>query len=750
MRQRVAFLLFFSLLFSAFAVAQTTSGNYFYDADGNLIDEYGNLVQTDAYGNVISGDNDSFIWGRDTTDNEDRFVPIGSFNWKIDERFGTVVPVESDTIPHNFQNFNHTAGPTGQYNHLGNLGSPRLSRLFMDRKPYSNFIFADPFDYFHTPVDEFIFTNTLSPLTNLSYHNCGNKTTGEDRVRINFASNINKIAGIGFKFDYLYGRGYYNDQPTSLFNGTLYGYYLNDHYNMHAWMSVNHMRLGENGGIEEDDYITYPENYTRSYGSRDIPTNLTQFWNRNEDQTYYFTHKYNLGFYKELEVPDSLKPEIPGDSILIMSLTDSVQLVFQGADSLFKNYVLDSLRNDFLLRQEKPTEFIPVTSFIHTLTVRNAKHTVYSYEDLENYYADLYYGEYDDMSDRTHGYSVKNTLGVSLHEGFNKYAKAGLTLFGCYEYRHFYIPDLLDDTKITKTFVENNISVGGRLSKTQGDVLHYNITGEVTLVGEDVGQFDVDGRTDLNFRLFRDTVQLAAHAYIKNLNPSFYMRHYHSQYAWWDNDLDKEFRTRIEGVFSLKRTKTMLTISVENVKNYSYFATEKVAYYDEDNVFEGYKRRVGIKQKGGSLQVFTAKLNQDFHFGIFHFDNELAYQKTGDEDILPLPDLSAYSNLYIVFHIAKVLRVQMGADVRFFTEYYAPDYEPIIQQYSVQDVDTRVKIGSYPIVNAYINFHLKHCRFYLNMNHVTEGMGNKSAFLAPHYPINPMNFHFGLSWNFFD
>ena len=196
------------------AIAQMPVGNPIYgtDAYGNPVDANGNPVQLDANGNpIVDGyGNDAYTWGRDTTQAEEKIIPIGSYAWNIDERFGNITPVDVDTLPNNFQNFNLTAGPTGQYNFLGNLGSPRLSRLFMDRKPYSNFIFADPFDYFYTPVNEFQFTNTLSPITNLSYHSCGNKQDGEDRLRAYFASNINKISGIGFKLDYLYGRGYYN------------------------------------------------------------------------------------------------------------------------------------------------------------------------------------------------------------------------------------------------------------------------------------------------------------------------------------------------------------------------------------------------------------------------------------------------------------------------------------------------------------------------------------------------------------
>ena len=312
MKLKLGFTLGIYLLTAIPAWAQFPTGDspYGTDAYGNPVDANGNPLQYDANGNpILDGNgNDAFIWGRDTTDNNQKIIPIGSYAWNIDSRFGNITPTEVDTLPNNFQNFNLTAGPTGQYNFLGNLGSPRLSRLFMERKPYSNFIFADPFDYFYTPVEQFQFTNTLSPITNLSYHSCGTKQDGEDRLRAYFASNINKIAGIGFKLDYLYGRGYYNNQATSLFNGSLYGYYLGDRYNMHAWISVNHMRLGENGGIEDDNYITHPEDFTRSFGSRDIPTNLSENWNRNEDQTYYLTHRYNVGFYKDAELPDSLKP----------------------------------------------------------------------------------------------------------------------------------------------------------------------------------------------------------------------------------------------------------------------------------------------------------------------------------------------------------------------------------------------------------------------------------------------------------
>ena len=60
----------------------------------------------------------------------------------------------------------------------------------------------------------------------------------------------------GSKFDYLYGRGYYQSQSTAHFNYTMYGSYLGDRYQAHILMSTNHQKVTENGGITNDNYIT--------------------------------------------------------------------------------------------------------------------------------------------------------------------------------------------------------------------------------------------------------------------------------------------------------------------------------------------------------------------------------------------------------------------------------------------------------------------------------------------------------------
>lgn len=661
--------------------------------DGNRYDRNGNPIDTTA---VIDANT----------------IPIGLFSWKIDERLGNIFETPVDTIQHAFQNTNDTGGPTGHYTYLGNLGAPRISHVFFERKETSQFFFTDPYDFTVRRPEDIVYTNTKSPFTNLTYYKQGDGRYGEERFKAYFAVNVNKRLGFGFDIDYTYGRGKYTSQSTALFNGNLFAYYRGDNYDMHFSFINENLKVAENGGIADDRYITHPLEMAegrKTYATYDIPINLNDIWNKNTGYHAFLTHRYNLGFYR-----------------------DATQ------------------ENDTVTR----TVFVPVTSFIHTvkMDMNRRKYISYDKEQNQTYFQNNYLG--NDSTDVTKHFSIKNTVGISLREGFNKWAKAGLTAFMSFEHRRFTLTDTLDGTagrRIPTDHKENILSVGGQLIKEQGKTIHYNVLGEVALIGEDAGQFSVEGQGDLNFRLFGDTVRLEANAYIKNLNPTFYFRHFHSKHYWWDNeDLSKIMRTRIEGKLNIDRWRTQLKVGVENIKNYTYLDNTSIKITDKQNEVS-FKNNIAVRQHSGNIQVFNAALRQDFKLGILHLDNEVVYQKSSNQQVLPLPDLVLYHNLYIQFGLAKrVLNIELGADVRYFTQYYAPDYAPAIGQFYLQNPETRFKLGGYPLVNAYLNLHLKRTRIFVQMYNLIQGTGEKSYFLTPHYPLNPRILKVGLSWNFFD
>ena len=641
-------------------------------------------------------------------------IPIGMHTWKITKRLGNIIPVPVDTLQSGFQNSNDTGGPTGQYNYLGNLGSPRMSRIFFDRGEESQFIFTDPLDFSILTPDEVTFMNTFSPYTNLTYHKSFNNRYSEERFKSYYAVNANSKLGFSFFVDYIYGRGMYNNQSTAMFNTGLFSSYLGDKYNMHFIFSYDSQKFRENGGITDDRYITDPLSMAegkKQYTSTDIPTMLNKVWNHNTSFHTFLTHRFNLGFYKEKK--DSIE-------------TDSLNII---------------------------QEFVPVTSFIHTLEFDKNKRKYISQDHAQNQqlFEHNYFGS--DSIDIAKRNSLRNTFGISLREGFNKWAKAGLTAYITHEYRDFGLRDTIENGRIImKQYKENAVFVGGELLKEQGKLLHYKVLGEIGIAGEDAGNLRVEGKGDLNFKLLGDSVRLDANAYVKNLNPTFFYRHFHSKHYWWNNDdLSKIMRTRIEGKLSFNKLGTTLRAGVENIKNYTYLANTSIPVLNSQQEVVSYKNNASVAQYSGNIQVFTAMWQQQFKVGIFHLDGEVAYQKSSEKEILPLPSLSAYGNLYIKTGLAKnVLQLELGADVRYFTKYHAPDYSPVISQFYLQNPDNRISIGGCPMVNVYANLHLKRARFYVMMYNVNQNSGNSSYFLAPHYPINPKMIKAGISWNFFD
>lgn len=777
--------IFSSLLFCAATLPVAAQNDFNYNEDSQFRPQTNRKVNTDSLGS-------------------DKEIPKGIRVWTVDERFGDTKAAVVDTLQHMYMNSTFTEGLRGEYNTLGNMGTARLNRIFIDRRnTQGNFIFTEPYDYIVNPVSDFHFTNTYSPITNITLNSCGDKVTGEDDFKAMFAVNANKRLGAGFRFDYKYGRGYYNAQSTSHFKYTMRASYLGDRYQAHFLFSTNHEKMTENGGITNDDYIKHPEIYTESFATNEIPTVLEQNWNRLDNQHIFFTHRYNVGFSRKVKMTEE---EIKAKKFAMASKKENAEenakeearkkakeqgkkfdekaydkqqgAKFSGRpdgakiagdepakDSAAKNIRNDSTRiavngkaaADSLLAIQKKnaedslfykSEYVPVTSFIHTVKFDNYRRIYEAYQTPADYYLNEYYDAGrltgDSIYDQTKHWHMKNTFAIAMLEGFNKWAKAGLKAFASYDLRHYELPTMEGGFE---KYNEHVLSVGGQLSKQEGKTLHYNAVAEIGLTGVDAGTLAIDGNVDVNIPFLGDTLQVRGDAFFHRETPSFYYRNYHARHLWWENDLDKTIHTRIMGTLSFPKTRTKLRVAVDEIKNYTYFSQS----YDITE--EGLRTGVMVTpmQESGGINLLTAQLEQNFRLGILNWENQFTYQHSSKESVLPVPAFNAYTNLYIKFKVVKVLNVDLGADMRYFTSYEAPDYSPYMGQYTVQgNGENNVKIGNYPIVNVYANVHIKHTRFFVMMSHINAGQGDKNYFFAPHYPMNERVFRIGVSWSFFN
>lgn len=779
----------------AVAILQTaTASNAVAQIDNRNGNQFDQFNQMSPDGNISQRSSRNMADSLGT----DKEIPKGIKVWTVDQRFGDRRQAELDTMSYMYPNTIFTTGLRGEYNTTGNLGAPRINRIFINRAETDQFLFTQPYDYIVSPVDQFHFTNTLSPFTNLDYNTAGNRTNGEDHFKAKFAVNAGKRLGVGFNVDYMYGRGFYSSQSTSHFKYLMYGSYIGDRYQAHLIFSTLTQKVTENGGITNDEYIKHPESFDDNYATNEIPTVLERNWNRNNNLHVFLTHRYNLGFNRKVKMskeeiearkfamasqkenqaqkdleearrkakregrefdekkfkkqtfsgrPDNARvvnTSAPTDSTSTKAPSERIAVNGKAAADSLNALEAKAAQDTMWMKNE----YVPVTSFIHTMKFDTYRRIYQAYETPKDFYADTFNpaGNYpgDSIYDKTTHYRIQNTFAISLLEGFNKWAKAGLKAFVTSDLRHFTLPT---ETEIAKAYNEHNLSIGGQLIKSQGKTLHYDATLETWLTGKDAGQMKIDADADVNFALFGDTVRLQASGFFHRLNPTFYYRHYHSKHFWWDNDdMSKIIHTRIEGKFGYEKTKTTVRVAFDNIKNHTFFAMG----YNVTDDFGRTGNTLSVVQKSGAISLLTLELQQKLKLGPLHWDNVITYQKSSDDMALPVPDLNIYTNLFLRFKIARVLKCDFGADARFFTKYYAPDYSPALGQYAVQTGENRTEVGNYPIVNVYANFHLQRTRFFVMMSHINAGQGKPDYFLAPHYPLNQRIFRFGVSWNFYN
>ncbi|MDR0537378.1 MAG: putative porin [Tannerellaceae bacterium] len=615
--------------------------------------------------------------------------------------------------------------------YLSNLGSPAQSKIFADRKEARDFTYADPYDYYITTPTNAKFYDSKIPYTNVTYSQAGAGTSREDDLKGILTWNIGKKINLGAEMDYIYGRGQYQSNGTKLLNYRFFGSYRTDRYELNAHIYNFNFVNYENGGLANDKYITNPEDFAvgrQQVPRAEYPVRFTNVWNRVRGKQYFLAHRYNLGFTRTIEPKDTAEQAtteifIPVSSIIHTFTYEDFFRRFTATDNNTPN-----IDNAYL----RPTD--PNTSF-----------------DPNRQRLTNIFGIDQNLNDAASSWQASNTVALSLREGFQDWAKFGLAAFARIENRQFKLPATIpgliyDETNGTgpnpqpdnldydpnATHNEFSTYIGANLSKQQGTILTYNAHGELCMAGSDIGEFRLAASLRTTFPVFGKQAAISANGYIRNVTPPFFQRMHHSRYFWWDNTtrpLSKTRQFRAEGQIEWDYTNTTVTVSAENLQNHIYFNQQAMP-----------------EQHNGHIQILTARIQQNFYHRALGWENSITYQLSSQPDILPLPQLAAFTNIYVHTKLARVLTIQLGVNAWYHTRYYAPYYEPATQQFILQD---QTPVGHYPLVNAYVNFHLKQARFFAMLYNASSAIISEPAYFSlQHYPLNPMLLKLGVAVTF--
>ncbi|MDE6692935.1 MAG: putative porin [Muribaculaceae bacterium] len=643
------------------------------------------------------------------TDNTRPKVIVPTTAWETSEPIGLREPVPVDTMEFNYYRRSIPSTISPAWVCTGNLGTQGKNMVFMEQKPISQFFMEDAMMAWLPFLSNHVFYNSAWPHTTVSYNTGGSRDNSQDRLQAIFTGNFNAKAQFGANMDYLYSKGSYSDQSTKHMNWGVSGSYLGDRYEFQgAWYHYN-MLNKENGGITDDLYITDPaklQGGVSTINPQSIPTRLQDATNRYVGGELFLNNRYKVGYWHEER---------------------------------------DSVDTDSVLSRT----FVAVSSFFWNLNYKQSRKRFRdaNARDNSSFWENSYFSP-DNTEDLTKYMSISNSVGISMLEGFHKYAKFGLAAYLTYELRKFTQTDLsvygtdgnyggsgctaLPDgfAMIDPRGSQNMMWAGGEISKQHGSILTYLARAEIGLSKDAIGEFKADGDVSTRIPLPIDTLTITGFGRLSNTNAPYLMNNYYSNHLIWKNNFGKERRARFGGRLIVPRTGSTLEVSTETLQNMLYF---------NDSALPA--------QHDGAIQVFAASLRQQLHVGILHWDNQVIYQTSTNEDILPLPTLAWQSNLYIKCMIAT-LSLQLGVDCDYYTRYYAPAYQPATATFHNQH---EIKCGNYPFMTAYANMKLGRTRFYVMMTHVNQGViGGNDYFSSPHYPMNPRRFQMGLSVDFWD
>ena len=597
-----------------------------------------------------------------------------------------------------------------------NLISPTQSRIYFDRKRKADFIFADAYAPYIIAPQDVKYYHTTTPYSSVGYKKGFVTDMDQNDISFMFTGNVSRRVNLGMSIDYLNAYGRFASQEGKTVFGSLFGSYNGDHYSLQATFTWNTLSNFENGGLSNSNDLQ------GNLKPQDMPVKM-QGMSALRYLSGYLNHYYSICVERERKV----------------------------------NYRERNEEGKWVKKDSIKIEYVPVTTFRHIFETVDATKRYVEKQANQGFYPNIYRNT-KATNDSAACLTIRNTLSVTFEEEFNTWLKFGATVYAMHEIQRHISPigqalslPLTGETPFGNSTMpfpcttfhsvpdtlygqrwSNNTYVGAALYKNQGKHIHYGFDGNICLLGQKLGEFQVNGHLDAGFRIGKDSLTLAANAYIKNETPDYYLQHYRSNHYRWDNDFKKTFRLYVGGevAYPTKWVQPKLNVSFENLTNHIYFDNNGLP-----------------QQSGENIQILAADLQLNITTPWVNMENSIIYQLSSSA-YLPLPALTTYNNLYYHDTWVKALDVQIGVDMRFFTKYYAPVLNPALGQFCVQDKE---QVGNYPVMNVYANFYVKHIRLKLfaQYQHFNASFMNQQYYAMPDYPMAPDMFRAGLSWHFY-
>ncbi len=572
--------------------------------------------------------------------------------------------------------------------YLGNIGLAVKSNIFFQPNPENEYLFIRAFSPYLFNAKNTEYYNVRKPFTLFRYQ-AGPKE--EQSINIMHTQNVNRFFNGFVKFNSYSSKGFYTRQQTKNNSGIFGGSFIRKRFESHINYTFSKVNVNENGGIVDPLFIT-----DTILSPAGIMTKLNNGNNFIKERQLFIDQK--IGF---LRVRDN-------DTTSNGSYMFSFQYnyfrqkdvrIYEDEDQLYEN----SITNEKLLMYKN--------NYALANTFDTSSYTINNH---------LFRFNMEEVAGNPLSFGLYGGIGISN------------TKYTYYNKDTIFINSL--NTKKHSNFVEAGIF---RLKKDSW----LNFRGYVRYFtnGYRQNDFSIYGmiRLSIGKGLFKSV--FTAHAKSENKTPNYFINKYYSNHYRWNNNFKAENRSQLSVNYALPNLYTTIGANYSLISNYIYFNDLAIP-----------------SQNTSTFNVLDVHLNNKVEVANFHLITKAVFQETSKPELIDLPKLSCYNALYyeneIHFETTNgTIKLQLGADVRFWTKFYAPDYSPATSQFYTQH---DFKTGNYPFVGAFLNLEIKRMRIYIKSEHINESFMRKQKhtnyFLAPNYPAPPTAIRYGIAWTFYD
>jgi len=625
---------------------------------------------------------------------KERVVPPHVVSWKTSGFGAFLDSVKVDTLLRNYHNY-HPAYKDGITNtYTGNYGGAYLSNDFSKRVYNTDFYLLRTHDAYVLTPSQIVYYNTTTPYTLLDYSQSENKNrNNETRFNVLHSQNVTPILNFTFRYDQAKSDGQYNFQENKNHFITLYSSYSGEKLTVNGGVIFNRIFNMENGGMANDDDLLSTE-------TEYVVMRLTDA--RSEYRTNYIfaDAEYKLGVTDTTSKKEDFRP-IAG-VIYSFRLSENKRLFREGEDENNSDYFRDYYLNaDF---SHDSVRFNIVTNLIQ----------LKFYESAQKKYS----------------FGKRAYAGVEVVR--NSYAAPGYKepIFPFYPgtYTH-YVYNGTELRWYERTF--SNAFIGGGIFRQTGKFWQWNFEGRQYLTGFKAGQTELTGVISKPVGLLKDSLSgITISGSLVNRVPDYFQQRYFSNRIKWSNSFINEQLMNISFDYHSPRYNLNTGVNYSLVNNYIYHDT------------------LGLPtQTKSELLLLSAYVNKEFRLRKFTLLTHLLWQKASAPRYIHLPDFSARVSLSYDMVVSKVLFIQMGADLRYNTAYYADAYHPVTGFFHLQNEKL---LGNYPYLDGFANLKLKRTRVFVQYMNVASLGLNRPYFTALHHPMNRATFRLGVAWSFYN